>query len=106
MPFCRVWLLISSPSNLSVGGRSTLLWGGGNGRTSPPLKPSRNENHCLVGGEVTITLKTERADPLGNVVEMIIASRERLGLRRSQTHRTLRPRPSLQSHYHASTEPS
>lgn len=83
MPFCSVWHLISSPSNLSDGGWSTLFWGEGNGRTSPPLKPSRKENHCLVGGEVTITLKTERPDPLGNVVKMITASRERLGLRRS-----------------------
>lgn len=62
---CTVWLLISSPSNLSDGGWSALHWGEGNGGTLPSLEPSRNENHSRVGNEVTITLKAERSDTLG-----------------------------------------
>lgn len=65
MLICTVWLLISSPSNLSDGGWSALHWGEGNGGTLPSLEPSRNENHSRVGNEVTITLKAERSDTLG-----------------------------------------
>lgn len=65
MLICTVWLLISSPSNLNDGGWSALHWGEGNGGTLPSLEPSRNENHCWVGNEVTIILKAERLDTLG-----------------------------------------
>lgn len=62
MPFFGVWLLISSLSSLSDGGREALLWGKWSRRTWSPLEPSRNENWCLVGSKVAVTLNAERPD--------------------------------------------
>lgn len=62
MPFFSFWLLISSLSSLSDGGREALLWGKGRRRTWPPLEPSRNENRCLIGSKVAVTLNAERPD--------------------------------------------